>query len=688
MTGGALGEAWSALSEIQRRAAEWNDGPLLVLAGPGSGKTRVLTCRIARLLQETPDQKFAILAVTFTNKAADEMRQRVKLFAPEAEQRVFLGTFHSFCADLLRQHGVHIGIQPDFQIYSMDSDLKAVLDKAVSEARKESALISDLDANTLPVIQRLKGDLVRPEECGARFTDPEFLERIGLVYKHYEAQLRRLNALDFNSLILEAHTLLSRFPAMAKHVRRIYRFICVDEFQDTNPAQYALLKTIAGDEFRNIFVVADDDQIIYQWNGASHERLGQFVKDFAPEMLQLPVNYRCPPAVVDLANKLIQRNFRRTADKAPLVAAKVEDTTDRVRVLGPFGDSEDEAAGVAKDIASNHQGHLDSVAVLARNRRLLEGVAEKLRAKDLPHRIAQRKDAFESTPLVWLDAALLLASSSADARHLEPLSGAFRQVSGIEVPASLAIDEAATRRIGLLQAWTGLARQRANGNPACTLLDSVERYLVTARDVSGFAGEIFGWFDSLSVEKRTEADPGAEHFVLYEEEKAVWRELAREIREACGSGISLDAFLQELQLRSKETPPKPGEVLLSTIHAAKGKEFAHVYLVGMVEEELPSFQSCKAGDDSLEMEEERRNCFVAITRTGEMLTLSYAQHYRGWPKKPSRFLREMGVTPGRAMRGTRADRSPSAGDGSRGVSQKELTVREDEAGYGSDCKKE
>jgi len=161
--------AWEELSPIQHEAAEWDEGPLLVLAGPGSGKTRVLTCRIVRILDASRDKNFRILGLTFTNKAADEMRSRVAHYIPGQEGRLFLGTFHSFCADVLRQHGTHLQINPNFRIYGQEADLQAVLDEAITEAKKTSIIVSDLDRKTLPVIQRLKSLLIPPHDCRERF---------------------------------------------------------------------------------------------------------------------------------------------------------------------------------------------------------------------------------------------------------------------------------------------------------------------------------------------------------------------------------------------------------------------------------------------------------------------------------------------------------------------------------------
>ncbi len=638
--------AWKELSPIQKKAAGWDVGPMLVLAGPGSGKTRVLTCRVAHILDSSPDKHFRILALTFTNKAADEMRGRITNFVPGLEERLFLNTFHSFCADVLRQHGTHLNINPNFHIYSQDADLLAVLNDAVEEAKKTSDVVSDRDKKTLPVIKRLKSLLVLPENCHEVFEDSEFQERMSVVYPGYEAELTKRNALDFDSLILKTYQLFTKFPAFAKRYRIVYPYICIDEFQDTNHAQYALIRALTEDQHKNIFVVADDDQIIYQWNGASHKRIVEFRNDYSAEVLQLPVVFRCPPKIVALANNLIRHNFLRTSDKKPLEAFHSSPGSDKdtVRLLSVFPDFEAEAIGIASDIKERHSAHLSSVVVLGRNRRLLQGVERALQREGLPAVISQRKDQFESTPFVWLHSILRLANDRQNRDHLEAVCGSFAQLTEVEVDFEDVVQQAQGSNLGYLQHWIKIVRQKSPNASLKEVINQASRHLGEGRDFREFSRLALDWFSKLSqAHKQSNNDPNTEVFTRYEEERSVWEGLMREITESLGPEITLEAFLQELQMHSKEPSPKPNTVLLMTIHGAKGKEFEHVYLVGLVDDELPSFQSKQKGDNSPEMEEERRNCFVAITRTIETLTLSYAQKYRGWSKKPSRFLFEMGL---------------------------------------------
>ena len=637
-----LQSAVGELSAIQRQAVEWDSGPLLVLAGPGSGKTRVLTCRIAGLLDATADQNFRILGLTFTNKAADEMRSRVAGLVPGQESRLFLGTFHSFCADMLRQHGTQIGINPNFNIYAQDVDLQAILDEAVSEAQKLSDLISDQDRRTLQVIQRLKSSLITPENAAEALAHSPLVERIPLVYSLYEEGLTKRNALDFNSLILKAHQLLVTLPALANRYRTVYPYILVDEFQDVNQGQYDFVRALTGDVHKNLLVVADDDQIIYQWNGASHQRLVDFRNDYSPEIIQLPMNYRCPPEIVDLANELIRFNFLRTPDKAPLQAFKPSGGPECLRLLPSFSDFEEEAKGTAGDIGERHKNQFGSVAVLGRSRKLLDAVKEALDSRGIPAVISQRKDEFNTAGLVWLHSTLKLANDRQNEKDLEAVCGSFEQLTGLRVPLGDILTLAQSTNNDFVQAWAQTGTQSNPDPNEQEAIEKISELLGERQDYRQFISFALAWIERLIAEQPGN-DESQQMLGRFKEERLVWQSLTKEITDALGTEPTLGAFLQELQMRSKEAPLRPDAVTLMTIHGAKGKEFTHVYLVGLVDDEMPSFQSKQKGDHSPEMEEERRNCFVAITRTMETLTLSCADSYRGWTKEPSRFLYEMGL---------------------------------------------
>lgn len=629
-------EQMESLTETQRTAASWDNGAFVLLAGPGSGKTRVLTSRIARILDSSRSESFRVLALTFTNLAADEMRNRIQILLPDLERRLFVGTFHSFCTDVLRQHGPEIGLASDFRIYSTDQDRSEILRESIQQKINSNEIDIPSDVKLLPILDRLRDRLIEPDAVVDSFRNRDLGLNVAKAYEAYDAHLIAINAQDFNSLILNTHRIIQKFPAIAKRYRQVYRYWNVDEFQDTNLGQYRLLKTLAGDKFNNLFVVADDDQIIYQWNGASYTRLEEFARDFEPEILQLPTNFRCPFEIVDLANRLVGKNLLRSKGKEPLIAAK-RPTPRRevVRVL-EFETQNDEAEGIATEIAKYDLKRRSGVAILARTRALLEGIHGALNQRSVHSRIIQRRDDFQTLPFIWLHACLKQSNNRSDKRVLDQLVGSFNELTGIGLVAADIVAEAEATEGDLLRTWVRVINEgnfRINAKEAAS---AVLEMLVQSTAYPDFIEFALKWMAQI---KATEEDSG--QFSPFEEDLRAWKSLQQEILSALGRGASLESFLQELQLRSKEPPTTSGEVALMTIHGAKGKEFDEVILIGLAEDILPSFQSIRAGDSSPEMEEERRNCFVAITRTKRTLTLSYSNNYRGWSKKPSRFLTEM-----------------------------------------------
>lgn len=631
----------SGLNENQAEAVKWPEGPLLVVAGPGSGKTRVLTLRVARLLEDTRGESFKILALTFTNKAAAEMRERVEQLVPEATSRCLLTTFHSFSCDLVRQHGHHLGLKPDFQILSEDADRLDLLKDALEQSQAGQSEIAP--ERLLTLITRLIESDVGPNESEA------FLEQRGfgdsksaaVAYKAYWQQMITTNALDFPSLIREALVLLRDMPGARKQVLRIYKHICVDEFQDTNLIQYKLLKQLVNDETRNLFVVADDDQIIYQWNGASPERIKKLEADFGMATIQLPDNYRCPPEVVEIANSLIRHNFERSAGKLPLRSYKGVSSTSPVAVYG-FADFSEEASWIAKTIAAYDRDRRSECVILARARKVLEAICEELTSHGVASYVATNKGQFETAPLIFIHSVLRLANARAATEHLRRLAKAFYELEGLNIDVRDVVARSSEVEGDLLRAWirSALAREQLEDSTRVFLTNAVSD-LAEKLDYQGFIQAAFPWVESLPLV--VAGGTGRSNFDNYPEEKETFEALSQEIATQYGSELTLNVLLQELDLRSKAPLPPKGAVPCFTVHASKGLEFKHVFLAGMVEDQLPSWAAVKKGEQSREMQEERRNCFVAITRTQESLTLSYSARMWGWSKQPSRFLREMGL---------------------------------------------
>lgn len=641
----SLEDALDSLSDVQRQAVRHDDGALLVLAGPGSGKTRVLTSRIARLLHEAPDEPFRVLALTFTNRAADEMRERIGRMAPEAEHRLFIGTFHAFSADVLRQNGQHLGIKTDFRIYSTNEDRAEIASRAIASEAGRAAGLQEQHSGFLALVDRAKAKLIPSEGIAGKFQDVERGAKLETFYAAYDAALKEANALDFNSLVSNAYQLFVRFPALARRYRSAYRYWCVDEFQDTNLAQYELLKVMAGENFRNVFAVADDDQIIYQWNGADYRRLDQFRAGFDAALLQIPTNFRCPHEVVACANRLIACNLLRSADKRPLIADREPSGATSVIEVLPFPTEEDEAYGIAEHIADHRRGALEQTAVLARVRRLLDPIATALTALGVKSQVIVRRDEFQSTAFSWLHNALRLAVHNTDERVFRAFAGTFNEMFGSTLSPAEIIAQSQADRVDLLTGWYRAVQEQIEIPDGLALADAAARHHRGNLDYTGFAAAAIAVIDRW-VPEDVPDDEELAAFLALRNDRAAWHALSAEVGRAIGVPSDPERFLQELDLRSKEPPVNPNTVTLMTIHGAKGNEFDHVYLAGLVEDVLPGFQSKNKGDESPEFEEERRNCFVAVTRCQQTLTLSYAERYSGWPKAPSRFLKEMGLVPG------------------------------------------
>jgi len=635
----------STLNENQREAVLWDSGPLLLLAGPGSGKTRVLTTRIARILEESAGQHFRILALTFTNKAAAEMRGRVEKLVPSEFARVRLTTFHSYAAELLQQHGNHLDFRPDFQILSNDADREALLDDVLGQLRKDLtySLPEHFKAGQLlPAITRLLEKCVPIDQSEVLLQQANVDNAVPLarVYTAYREALRRTNSLDFPSLIAESLDLLGKYPFLVKHIRKVFKHILVDEFQDTNHSQYRILSYITKPDPSTLFVVADDDQIIYQWNGANPKRIQALRDDFGVAELQLPENYRCPPMVIELANSLIEKNMDRSAGKKPLKAVKQGESGDIVRIFH-FDSLDEEAEWIAHDISQRSIEERANCAVLARTKRLLDLIGSKLEEAGLPAYFAARKNEFKSAPLRMLHSILRLVNSKEDKQSLARLSKAFYELEGISIELAPVLSRASADGKDLFHSWLDEVKLRdALEDRTRQLLATGIKPLLNTLNYRGFADNLFDWAEA----GQTGAYPDEDAFNEFEEERVVWEILLAEITKKFeGEDVGLHQLLHELELTSK-TPPKPsGAIPCFTIHASKGMEFGHVYLMGLVEDQLPSWAAVKKGDDSLEMQEERRNCFVAITRSQESLTMTYSSEVFGWTKQPSRFLNEMGI---------------------------------------------
>lgn len=624
---------FQSLNANQRRAVEWNDGPMLVLAGPGAGKTRVLTMRVARLIQETSDKRFGILALTFTTKAAEEMRSRVSQLLGPSSRRARTTTFHGFATDVLRQHGSHLGLRPDFTILNQDADRHLVLRDAMEDIGDDGTPPGTTAEGVLHMVDRLfrDGYDFQHDEAESPPLAIRGREWIEPIYKAYIHRLIKGNYLDFGALLVCCLRLFRDRPRIARDYGVVYPFACVDEYQDTNKVQDLLLRALYPDRDTNLFVVADDDQTIYQWNGASPERLRQLRTDYDMQVVQLPESYRCPPEVVNLANNLIRHNTNRSPDKEPLVSTVGKSTSAVVR-MRRFTDYSAELSWIAEDIKARSLPS-GTCTVLARSTKLVRTAAAALARAGLPSYVVRRKAEFESPLLRFVHAALRLTNRPADGEQLAALCRAYRDLTGACVNPDDGAAESAIGGGSLLAGFV-TASSACAGTDAPTLLDAVRGNLLDGANYREFVQDVLAWRDSHTGSGTTDPDEETA-------ERRTWRALAAEIRSQLGTDPPLAQFLQQIDLRQKTPPPGADDVQCLTIHLAKGKEFQHVYLTGLVEKELPSYRAVQGGPSA--MEEERRTCFVAITRVQSSLTLTHAGSYFGWSRRSSRFLREMAL---------------------------------------------
>lgn len=614
-----------ALSDAQRRAVEWEDGPLLVLAGPGAGKTEVLTERACRLIRRAPKRRFRVLGLTFTNFAAGEMKQRLDLRLSTGADRVRAHTFHSFCAGVLRQHGSHLGLKPDFRILTLPAERALVLARMLGPRAPWGSQPPPAER-----IARNLDSLFRQDPCGpgpalhenngASFWTPDLLEP-------YVHGLIRENCLDYGALLYCCLRLVRRHEWFQEDFPILYPHVLVDEYQDTNAIQDRLLRELWPPGSADLFVVADDDQTIFQWNGASPERITDLKSDYDMSVLHLPETYRCAPEIVTRANRLLDSVSDGRIPKEKMVASGRAEAGDAIRVHVSHTERE-EAAWVARDLRSRGIAP-NECAVLARSGRLLEVAADALQQAGLRPWRRQLRDEFLSPEIRFLLASLRLANSPRDGAQLRLLLRALTNMTGARFSAADFERCAEVENGALLTALT-----RADGlppKPAAPLLALIRQHLVDHHDYRRFVSKTL---DALETRLADCPDPES-----VEEEISVWRSLDAQIRRQGGGRLSLARFLHDLDLRPVVAEPTQDQVQCLTIHQAKGKGFPHIYVMGLAEGQFPSYFA----KTDREIEEERRVCFVAITRSSRTLTLSRARFYFGWRKAASRFLSEMGL---------------------------------------------
>ncbi len=626
----------ASLNSPQREAVVHRGGPLVVFAGAGSGKTRVITYRVAHLVSVDGVHPWRILAVTFTNKAAGEMRERLLRLLGDRASGAQVGTFHATCARILRNEGRRLGIPSDFTIYDDQDQLalvKRVLrDLGLDDKRYQPKAVAGR-------INRAKQEVQGPQSLD---TPDPWSEVVQRVYHAYEEKLEQAHALDFGDLIFRTVQGLETNLEFRQELASRFSHVLVDEFQDTNTAQFRLVKALA-EGHRNLCVVGDDDQSIYRWRGADRRNILDF-RDSFPDatLVKLEQNYRSTQRILRSANAVIARN----TDREPKELWTSNEEGEQVLVVRT-SDERDEARlvlrGVRELVAQNYQR--SDLAVFYRTHAQSRVIEEALRSANVPYRIVGGMRFYDRAEVKDLIAYLRLMANPADDMSLLRIVNVPARGIG-KTTISRMLDSAATRGQSLWTlleegAFDGLgnaARKRLAGFYA--LVSDLRRLAQSDAPLGEIGAELVertGYSDMLKHDDTPEADA---RFQNIQELVASMDEFHREQPEA-----TLAAFLENVTLQtSADESPEGERVTLMTVHAAKGLEFPIVMVTGLEEQVFP-FRGIDPWEDPDELEEERRLAYVAFTRAKERLILSYASVRRIFGQQrvgiPSRFLQEL-----------------------------------------------
>jgi DNA helicase-2/ATP-dependent DNA helicase PcrA len=622
------------LNPPQREAVLTTEGPVLMLAGAGTGKTAALTARLAHLLWTRKAWPSEILAVTFTNKAAREMRERVGRLVGEAvEGMPWLGTFHAIGAKMLRRHAELVGLQSNFTILDTDDQLRLL---------KQLIVAADLDEKRFParslagLIDDWKNKGLVPADIDAGESERYANGRGGELYAQYQDRLRALNACDFGDLLLHMLTILKAHPDVLRLYQERFRYIMVDEYQDTNVVQYLWLRLLAQAR-RNIACVGDDDQSIYSWRGAQVENILRFERDFpGATVIKLEQNYRSTPHILGAASGVIANNGGRLGKTLWTEL----DVGEKVRVIGVW-DGPEEARRVGDEIEAARRGgtSLNRIAILVRAQHQTREFEDRFIAIGLPYRIVGGFRFYERAEIRDALAYLRVVNQPSD-------DLAFERI--VNVPKR-GLGDKALAKIHQLARLEGLPLTIASAR----ILDTDELTPQARRALGNLVGDIARWRDMARelphAELARQLLDESGYTAMWQAEKSVEAagrlENLSELVRAMEEYESLGAFLEHVSLvMDNEGGAQDPQVTIMTIHAAKGLEFDTVFLAGWEEGLFPSQRSLDEGGTK-SLEEERRLAYVAITRARRLAVILHAANrriYGQWTSSiPSRFVGEL-----------------------------------------------
>ena len=616
---------YDTLNDKQKEAVFYTEGPLLILAGAGSGKTKAITHRIAYLIEEKHVQPYNIMAITFTNKAAAEMRQRVDKLVGYGCEQVWVATFHSSCVKILRRYIDRIGYDNSFTIYDTD-DQKTLLKKIFKDLNINTKQFKEKSA--MNIISSCKDELITPDMYEKQASG-YYEETIAKIYREYQSRLRKNNALDFDDLIAKTVELFENDKNVLEAYQDRFRYIMVDEYQDTNTAQFRLVELLA-DKYKNLCVVGDDDQSIYKFRGANIENILNFEKAFSgAKVIKLEQNYRSTPNILDVANEVIKKNTGRKDKKLWTANGSGECVS-----LYQYSEATEEAEAVVKDIIKKAVSkNYNDFAILYRTNAQSRLIEERCVALGVPYQLIGGVNFYQRKEIKDMLAYLKVIASTRDDLALARIinvpkrgigTASIDKLTAYAVLADISLSDACH----IAEQVDGLGRGATKIKEFISSIDIYKRQILKrektiARLIEDILEET-GYKNELLEEGEVEAQARLENI----EELISKATSFEEEYDSTGdeNGDILSAFLEEVALvadidRFDENESK---VTLMTLHGAKGLEFDNVYMVGMEDGLFPNYMSINSIEDS-DIEEERRLCYVGITRAKKHLTLTCAR---------------------------------------------------------------
>ena len=635
---------YDSLNPMQRQAVFHTEGPLLILAGAGSGKTRVLTHRIAYLIQEKEVNPWNILAITFTNKAAQEMRERVDRIAGFGSDAIWVSTFHSTCARILRRHIDNLGYDTNFTIYDTDDQKSVIKDvcrrlNVDTKIFKERALLSQ--------ISHAKDNLITPDQMEMDAAGDFNQKKTAMVYREYQAALRKNNALDFDDLIVKTVELFQNCDRVLEYYQERFKYIMVDEYQDTNYAQFKFVSLLAS-RYENLCVVGDDDQSIYKFRGANIENILGYERVFPnAAVIRLEQNYRSTQNILNAANHVIANNAERK--EKTLWTENEEGPKIHFR---QFMNGFEEAEYIAGEISKAHREGLcqyRDCAILYRTNAQSRLFEEKFINANIPYKIVGGVNFYARKEIKDLLCYLKTVDNARDDLAVQRIINVPKRGIGATTLGRVQ-DYADKMGISLYEALRvaeevpsiGRSLSKIDGFVTFIQMLKSKAQAYTVEDLLKEIIELTGYVKELEAEDTEEARARIENIDELISKTVTYQQTMEEQDQPA----TLAGFLEEVALVADidTVDPEQDYVLLMTLHSAKGLEFPRVFMAGMETGIFPSYMSINYGDGS-ELEEERRLCYVGITRAMKELTMTCARQrmVRGETQynKVSQFVQEI-----------------------------------------------